>query len=174
MWESIMSPMREQASILEARRSAEDSFSSGLYCAESVVLAIADAEDVESELLPRIATAFGSGMARTCGQCGALTGAIMGVGLALGRSSAREPVEPAYAATQRLIAEFERAFGGRDCRALLGGCDLNTEEGQALFREEKLSRRCREFTGAAAEIAARVIIESRGAGGAISQLGERT
>ncbi len=165
--------MMEQALILEARRSAEDSFSFGLFCAESVVLAIADAEGVESELPPRIATAFGSGMARTCGQCGALTGAIMGVGLALGRSTVRESVDPAYAATQRLIGEFERAFGARDCRALLGGCDLNTQEGQAMLAEQKLGRRCVEFIGKAAEIAARVIVECRGAGGAISQPGER-
>ena len=77
----------ERAAIPEVRKAAEDSFASGLYCAESVVMAIADAEGVESELLPRVATGFGGGMARTGGACGALTGAIMGVGLALGRSS---------------------------------------------------------------------------------------
>lgn len=148
----------EQDSMPEVRRSAEDSFSSGLYCAESVVLAIADAEGVELDLLPKIAAALCSGMARTCGQCGA----VMGIGLALGRSSAKDLVEASYAATQRLIGEFERAFGSRDCRALLGGCDLATQEGQALFRKEKLGRRCLEFTGAAAEIAARVIVEARG------------
>lgn len=44
--------------VLNVRRSAEDSFASGLYCAESVVLAVADALGVESELLPKVATAF--------------------------------------------------------------------------------------------------------------------
>jgi C_GCAxxG_C_C family probable redox protein len=152
----------DRAAIAQARKSAEDSFASGLYCAESVVTAIAEAEGVESEILPRVATGFGGGMARTSGDCGALTGAIMGVGLALGRSKAEESVEPAFAATRRLIAEFEREFGDRNCKALLGGCDLNTADGQALFKEKGLRRRCLQFTGGAAEIAARVIVEARG------------
>jgi len=152
----------EAASISEVRKSAEDSFASGLFCAESVVLAIAKAEGLDSELLPKAATAFCSGMARSCGTCGALTGAIMGVSLVLGRSSASESVQPSYTATRCLIQEFEKEFGGRDCHVLLGGCDLSTPEGQAMFKEKKLGQRCLQFTGKAAEIAARVIVEGHG------------
>lgn len=143
------------------RQTAEELFRSGLFCAESVVLAIAKAEGVDSALLPRAATAFCSGMARTCGTCGALTGAVMGVGLALGRSNAGESVQPAYAATQRLVQEFEERFGSRDCQVLLDGCDLNSAAGQARFREQGLGQRCVGYTGAAAEIAARVIASGR-------------
>lgn len=149
----------ESQFILNVRRLAEESFRSGLYCAESVVLALADAQDIESELLPKVATAFCSGMGRMCGTCGALTGAIMGLGLRLGRSDAGQPVQPAYVATQRLIREFEQAFGARDCHVLLG-CDLNTSEGQAEFRDNRLSERCVQYTGKAAEIAARLISEA--------------
>lgn len=143
---------------LNARRSAEDAFASGFYCAESVVLALAEAQGIESDLLPKVATAFCSGMGRMCGTCGALTGAIMGLGLALGRSATGQSVQPAYAATQRLIMAFEREFGARDCHVLLG-CDLNTPEGQAMFRAKTLSERCAKFTGSAAEIAAGLIEE---------------
>lgn len=149
----------ESQFVLNVRRSAEDSFTSGLYCAESVVLALADAQDIESELLPKIATAFCGGMSRMCGSCGALTGAIMGLGLKLGRSEAGQPVQPSYVATQRLVREFEQEFGARDCHVLLG-CDLNTPEGQATFRENRLSERCVKYTGKAAEIAARIISEA--------------
>ncbi|HWI82799.1 C-GCAxxG-C-C family protein [Ramlibacter sp.] len=142
-------------------QSAQDLFRSGLFCAESVVLAVARAQGVASPLLPRLASAFCSGMARTGGPCGALTGAVMGVGLALGRSNAGDPVQPAYAATQRLVQEFEARFGSRDCRALLDGCDLNTPAGQAKFQEQGLAQRCVRYTGAAAEIAARVIADGR-------------
>ena len=48
------------------RKSAEDSFASGLYCAESVVLALANAQGIKSDLLPKVATAFCGGMSRTC------------------------------------------------------------------------------------------------------------
>jgi len=138
------------------RKSAEESFASGLYCAESVVLALAKAQGIESDLLPRIATAFCSGMARSCGTCGALTGAMMGVSLALGRSEAKASVQPSYDATQRLIREFEQEFGARDCHVLLG-CDLNTPQGQAMFRDQRLGQRCVQYTGKAAEIAARIV-----------------
>ena len=154
----------ESSAIDEVRKSAEESWASGLLCAESVVLAIAKAEEVESGLLPKIATAFCSGMGRSCGTCGALTGAIMGVSLALGRSSSNESLQPSYTATQRLIQEFEKAFGSRNCQDLLSGCDLNTPEGQAMFEEQNLNQRCLQFTGKAAEIAARVITESKASG----------
>ena len=152
----------EPASIEQVRKSAEDSLACGFLCAESVVLAIAKAEGVESSVLPGIATAFCSGMARSGGTCGALTGAIMGVSLALGRRSASDSVEPSYTATQRVVQEFENEFGSRDCSSLLDGCDLNTPEGQAMFKEQKLGRRCFQFTGKAAEIAAQVIRDSKG------------
>jgi C_GCAxxG_C_C family probable redox protein len=151
----------ESQFVLSVRKCAEESFSSGLYCAESVALALAKAQGIESDLLPKIATAFCSGMARTCGTCGALTGAILGVSLTLGRSNASESVQPSYTATQRLIREFEQEFGARDCNDLLG-CDLNTPEGQATFRENRLGERCAKYTGKAAEIAARIVSESNG------------
>ena len=144
--------------VLNVRRSAEDAFASGLYCAESVVLALAKAQGVESELLPKVATAFCSGMGRMRGPCGALSGAVMGVSLTLGRSASSQSVGPSYAATQRLIREFEQEFGARDCHVLLG-CDLNTPEGQATFRENRLSERCAKYTGKAAEIGARIVSE---------------
>lgn len=144
--------------VSNVRRAAEDSFASGLYCAESVLLAVADELGVESELLPKVATPFCSGMGRMCGTCGALTGAMMGIGLALGRCEASQSVQPSYRATQHLIQEFEQEFGARDCHVLLG-CDLNTPEGQAMFKDQKLGQRCAQYTGKAAEIAARLVVE---------------
>lgn len=138
------------------RRSAEKAFASGLYCAESVALALAQAQGVEPEPVAKMATAFCSGMSRTCGTCGALTGAIMGLSLALGRSKAGEPVHTSYAATQRLVRDFEAEFGARNCDELLG-CDLGTPEGQAMFHEKRLHERCARYTSRAAELAASLI-----------------
>lgn len=150
----------ESKFISEVQRSAEESFASGLYCAESVVLALAKAQGFDSEVLPKVATGFCSGMARTCGTCGALTGAVMGVSLALGRGKAGESVQPTYEATQRLVHQFEKEFGARSCNDLLG-CDLGTPEGQRKFREEKLHEHCARYTSKAAEIAARIIVGSK-------------
>ena len=146
----------EHQSPAQVRKVAEESFAAGLYCAESVLLSLARAQGIDSELLPKVATAFCSGMSRTCGTCGALTGAIMGVGLALGRSKAEEPVQPSYDAGQRLIRAFEQEFGARDCHDLLG-CDLATAEGQAMFRQDRLGELCATYTGRAAELAAEIL-----------------
>jgi C_GCAxxG_C_C family probable redox protein len=148
--------MNSDEFVANVRKSAEDYFASGLYCAESVVLALAKAQGVESDLLLKASTAFCGGMSRTCGTCGAISGAIMGMGLTLGRTKADDSVQPAYTATQNLIKEFEQEFGARECHVLLG-CDLNTQEGQEMFREEGLSAQCAKYTGKAAEIAARIL-----------------
>lgn len=138
-------------------QSAREAFESGLYCAESVVLAMAKARGLDCETLPKAATGFCGGMSRTCGPCGALTGGVMAIGLVLGRNRGADAAQPAYAATQRLIAEFEAQFGSRDCRELLDGCDLGTAEGQATFQARGLRSRCVEYTRRAAEIAATLV-----------------
>ena len=142
--------------MISAHRIAEQAFDSGLYCAESVVRALARAQGEDPDLPTRIATGFCSGMARTGGPCGALSGGIIGIGLALGRAQAGEPVQAAYAAVQAFIDDFEHIFGARHCDALLG-CDLGTPEGQAHFRKQGLHERCREYTARAAELAAGAI-----------------
>lgn len=135
---------------------AEESFDNGFLCAESVVMALANAQGIESEYLPKIATAFCSGMARTCGTCGALTGAMMGLSLVLGRSERDDKVQSVYSATQRLITEFENEFGAKDCHMLLG-CDIGTETGQAMFKELQLRKKCRQYTRKATEIAVTIL-----------------
>lgn len=147
--------------IQKIRKSAENSFESGLYCAESVLLALANASDIKSELLPKIASGFCGGMARTCGTCGAVTGAIMGIGLTLGRSNSDDSMNSVYEATQRLISKFEELYGSRECHVLLG-CNLGTSEGQKAFRENNLSERCIIYTGGAAEMAATIMADVNG------------
>jgi C_GCAxxG_C_C family probable redox protein len=62
-------------------------------------------------LIPRIATGFCSGISRTGGMCGAVSGAIMGINLVAGRNSPAESLEVSYALAQQLIGRFERQYG---------------------------------------------------------------
>ena len=151
----------ESKFVSDVRHSVEAASASGLYCAEIVLLALAKAQGVDSEWLPKVATAFCSGMSRTGGHCGALTGAVMGVSLAFGRNKPGEPMSELYAATQQLVREFEQEFGARNCSDLLD-CDLATSQGRIKFCEERLHERCAKYTSGAAEIAARVIAERKG------------
>jgi C_GCAxxG_C_C family probable redox protein len=146
-------PTIKQERIVEM---AANNFNSGWYCAESVVLSLTKAYGIESELSPKAATAFCSGMSRTCGTCGALTGAVMGISTVLGRGNAEASVEEVYKATATLVDRFENEFGSRNCHELLG-CDLATQEGQNSFRENELYKRCRRYTLKAAEFAGEIL-----------------
>ncbi len=150
--------MNEKAS----QRSVE-LFRSGFFCAESVLQAVAESQGIQSELIPRIATGFCSGVSRTGRTCGAVSGGIMAIGLAAGRDLPAGSIEPCYALTQKLIDLFEAQFGSVDCRQLIG-CDLATEEGQRFFMENRLIERCYDFAGAAADMAVSLIKGCRSGG----------
>jgi len=131
--------MSEQAS----QRSLE-LFKSGYFCAESVLMAIAENQGIQSDLIPKIATGFCSGISRTGGMCGAVSGAIMGINLVAGRSSPSESIEFSYTLTQKMISLFEKQYGSVNCRQLIG-CDLATEAGQRTFLENNLMERCHQY-----------------------------
>lgn len=95
-------------------------------------------------------------MAHTGGLCGALSGAIMGISLAVGRSSPDESVGVTYELTRQLLRRFEEQFGSISCPDLTG-CDLSTEEGRRVFQENEVVRRCQEYVQAAAGIAGKLV-----------------
>ncbi len=145
----------------ELKNEAIQRFKDGLYCAESVVLTLARRQGIESAVLPAIATGFCSGLSQTAGPCGALTGAIMGLGLAFGRDDANGSVDRTYRAVKILVQRFTDEFGATGCADLLG-CHLGTPEGQRAFAwdKEELTQRCLAYTGRAAELAAELIDET--------------
>jgi C_GCAxxG_C_C family probable redox protein len=124
----------------------------GYYCAESVLLAVAADLGVVSPLVPRIASGFCSGLARTGGMCGAVGGAIMGIGLGTGRDAPSDDLEECYALTTQLLAQFAGRFGATACPELLG-CDVRTAEGRRFYQENDLSERCRCFVDEATVLA---------------------
>ncbi len=102
-----------------------------------MLLAVCQSQGIESDQVPRIATAFGGGMGGSGGTCGALTGALMAVSLKLGRNNSDEDRRRAYGAAQRMYASFTEAMGAADC-AELTGLDLRTHEGSEKLRESGL------------------------------------
>jgi C_GCAxxG_C_C family probable redox protein len=145
--------MSEQAS-----QRSQELFRSGFFCAESVLLAIAENRGIQSDLIPKIATGFCSGISRSGGLCGAVSGAIMGLNLVVGRSSPSESIEISYALTQKLISQFEKQVGSVNCRQLIG-CDLATEAGQRYFLENHLMERCLQYAGEATRLAISLLAE---------------
>jgi C_GCAxxG_C_C family probable redox protein len=128
---------------------------SNLYCAESVLAGVAAGLNINSPLIPRIASGFCSGMSRTGGTCGAVTGGIMAIGLIFGRDTGEERPEGAYDKVQLFLKRFEDSHGSCNCMELIE-CDLSTEKGHKQFYKEGKWEKCQEFTKKAASIVAEI------------------
>ncbi|MCD4684320.1 MAG: C-GCAxxG-C-C family protein [Anaerolineae bacterium] len=126
--------------------------SSGYYCAQSVLLAIAEHQGVDTALLPAISTGFCSGLARTNGVCGAVTGAIMGLGLVNGMHTPTDDRAANYQAVSTLLETFEAQFGSTNCFTLTD-CDLATPEGQTKFRADGVGEKCLDYVEQATRLA---------------------
>jgi C_GCAxxG_C_C family probable redox protein len=153
----LQSP-KEVKVINRAEQRSGELFDSGYYCAESVIISIAECRDIKSDLIPKIATGFCSGISRTCGLCGAVAGGILALNLISGRNAPDESVERNYAVVRKFINMFESRFGSTNCRQLTG-CDLGTEEGQKTFHSGNQHERCKDYTEEAAKMAMLIIEE---------------
>ncbi len=110
------------------------------HCAQSVVHAFADDTGIDKDTLSALSTGFGVGLGRKQQVCGAVTGAILILGAIYGRKGdePKNKTEETYREVQRFIDEFIAEKGTIKCSELLPGCDLQTDEGQRMFRENNL------------------------------------
>jgi C_GCAxxG_C_C family probable redox protein len=104
----------------------------------------------------RLGCAFGGGIARTGQLCGAVSGALMAIGLAHGTTAAEDQAgkEKTYAVTKDFVGRFKERHGTLVCRELLG-VDIGAPEGREIaMRQGLFKTRCPAFVRSAAEIAA--------------------
>lgn len=118
---------------------AKELFLSGYNCTQSVVLSFADDLKFSKELAQKMAAGFGGGMGKTQETCGAVSGAIMVLGLLKGEevNNNDELKASAYGAVKDLTRDFVAEYKSTKCRDLIG-CDLNTPEGEAKFKDENM------------------------------------
>jgi C_GCAxxG_C_C family probable redox protein len=119
---------------------AKEKFESGYNCAQSVFFACLDDNQISRDTALKIATGFGAGYGRMQEVCGAVSGAIMALGLKYGRgeNGENEITSEMYQKTQDFIKSFEEVHGSIICRELLDGCNLRSEQGQAEFKDKDL------------------------------------
>lgn len=118
---------------------AESLFRQGFNCSQAVLGVFAQDLGLSIDAANKIACAFGGGM-RIGGTCGAVTGALMAIGLEYGKTKADD--NEARNKTYMLAKEFQMRFsalkGSVYCRDLLG-YDLGAPEGYQKAKE------CRAF-----------------------------
>jgi len=137
----------------DASARAVESFRDGINCTQAILSAWGSRYGLDRDTAMKLGGAFGSGM--NMGEtCGAVTGALMIIGLRHARVSktgffSRDRTERA---TRDFIERFKARNGTVCCKELLG-CDLGTPQGRAAARRERSFKdRCPQFVRDATEI----------------------
>ncbi len=121
-----------------------------------MLLAVAEHMDIQDPVIPRIATGMCSGMARSGGTCGAVSGGIMAISLVSGRNLPADDIDQCYTMVQEFLSQFAGRFGSLSCPELTG-VQLGTLEGQGEFKRKGLHEVCEEYVGTAAGMVEEII-----------------
>jgi len=130
------------------------SFESGFSCSQAVFAAFSETLGLEQTKALKIAQPFGGGIAGMGSTCGAVSGALLVIGLKHGRFRPEDLAakEKTYGLVREFIKRFQERHGSTICRELIG-VDLGTPEGHEEARRRGVfSERCPLFISQAAEI----------------------
>ena len=116
-------------------------------CTQSVLAAYAGDYGLDLDHALQVAVGFGAGMGRHQDVCGAISGAIIVLGLAseFKEEDRRPKINEVYDKVYRYVDEFHAKYGTIKCLELLDGCVLKSDEGQKLFRETNKKEKCRDY-----------------------------
>ena len=111
----------------EAPAFARERFLSHWNCTQAVLEALGPTAGLTPEAVTRVTTPFAAGMWSGL-TCGAVTGAMMALGMRYGRDSDGASPEAVKLRVRQLVAAMKGEFGNLDCSALLG-TDMATDAG---------------------------------------------
>jgi C_GCAxxG_C_C family probable redox protein len=124
-------------------------------CAQSVFGACGPCEGLNEQMCLTLAGPFGGGMGRQGETCGAVTGALLTLGVRYGQDMATNPTQargPLYERVGKFAKAFRECHGSLTCRELTG-CDMRTPEGQAQFKARDLHHTlCRKLVASAVKL----------------------
>lgn len=146
---------------MDASKHAVTYFKQGYSCSQSVLAAFSERFGLQQDQALRVAAAFGGGMARAGETCGAVTGALMALGLFAGSIDPDDKAakERTYALAQDFMTRFRARFGNLDCRCLLG-VDLSEPGSAQVARDQGLFNSvCPGLVQGASEILTEILRE---------------
>lgn len=129
-------------------------FNKGYSCSQSVFSAFAEDYGLDPGVAISVAAGFGGGIGRTGNLCGAVSGAIMVIGLASGVRPEIDPEwrEKIYSLDNEFIQRFTEKFGSLQCPDLLGLNLANAEEREEAKKKGVFQRVCPALITDAVEI----------------------
>ncbi len=139
---------------------AEALFRGGFSCSQAVLAVFAKDFGLDRDIAMKIAQGFGGGISHTDNICGAVSGAVMVIGLRYGRTKAEDLAakERTYAAVRKFLQQFkERNNGEPGCTRLLG-YNLSDPVQFAAAKEQKVvQERCPVFVRDAVELVEKLV-----------------
>lgn len=115
---------------------------------------------VDEKIVPQIAYCFAGGMGNTGAACGAVAGAMMAIGLKLGRGVEMEEMMQKLGVAQEFRRRFEAEAGTISCRELTG-LDLTKPEGiEELMKSDKPQTVCFPAVGLAYKLVVDLLKET--------------
>ena len=113
-------PRKSMLKRMKAETRALEYFHQGFNCAQSVFAAFATQVGLSEEAALRFSSAFGAGLGRMRGTCGAFSGLCMVAGFCKGNLTGQpEDKERIFSLTRALADDFKAEFGTLTCRELL-------------------------------------------------------
>ncbi|MDY0201285.1 MAG: C-GCAxxG-C-C family protein [Bacteroidales bacterium] len=122
-------------------------FKSGFNCSQAVLAAFSDECGISKETALKIACPFGSGIGGYGRTCGALTGAIMVIGLKYGTTKVAdiEGKRLSHEKTRELIETFENIHGTSLCNKLVDLDMANLSGAELMAKSPHFQRTCPKF-----------------------------
>ena len=134
---------------------AAETFRNGFNCSQAVLSVFAEDFELTKDSCLRLASPFGSGIARMQETCGAVTGALMAIGLKYGKGErgTEEDKAHTYKLSQQFIAAFKEQHQTICCLQLLDRLNINHPEEMAEIKKRNLFQcNCSKYVQSAVEI----------------------
>jgi C_GCAxxG_C_C family probable redox protein len=146
--------MERKEKELSKAKEAKKQFEKGFSCAPAVFSTYSERFGLEKELALKIACGFGGGIGRMGRTCGAVTGAVMVIGLKHGQANAadEESRQETHKLVRKFIDKFAALYGSVECRELIGYDLSNSRELKSARESGTFESKCPGFVYDAAGI----------------------
>ena len=137
---------------------AQERFEQKFSCSQSVFSAYAPKLGLQDEVALKLASPFGGGTAHQGHVCGAVTGALMVLGLQKGNATP-ETKDETYRIAEEYIKRFQELHGSILCRELIGHDISKPGELEKVREKGVFKNTCPGFVKDAAELVAKFLDE---------------
>lgn len=129
-------------------------FNDGFVCSQAILATYGADLGLDTDTALRLAAGFGGGMSWTGKTCGAVTGALMVIGLSSGHVSPDDKAskKETYTMVQNFMRRFEHIHGTVNCTELLGHDLGKPEEYKQAIDSNLIKTLCPNFVASAARL----------------------